>query len=146
MPTSQLYDHTVNLFVSGANSTADTYKVILLSSAATFVAAATTVDEVTNSGANEVSGNGWTAGGMTIGNPTITQVTTNDSQFSGDNIITEISGGDLGPFSAYVIVNSTDSKPLAYITLDAPETVTSGLYAQIAWPSDGIIKFTYTPA
>jgi hypothetical protein len=144
MATIQLYNHTAQLFQAGSNIAADTYKVILLNASASFDATHTTVDQVTNTGAYEVYGNGWTQGGETIANVAMTTVDTNDSKFAGDNISVAISGGNLGPFSAYVIVNSTDSKPLAYVTLDAPATVVDGVYAQIVWNTDGIIRIDYT--
>ena len=66
--TIQLYNHTVNRFISGLNGPSDTYKVELLSASASFNAAHTTKDEVDASGAYEVYGNGWTQGGITLSN------------------------------------------------------------------------------
>lgn len=144
MSSIQLYDHTAYLFMSGANSDADTYKVELLDDNATFNAAHTTKDEVDGSGAYEVYGNGWTQGGEALANVVIEQ-DGNDSKLDADDLAVDISGGDLGPYKKYVVLNNTDGDiPLAFITMDSAQTVTDGNVAGINWNADGIIRSNVT--
>lgn len=146
MSTITLYNHTVARFVTGANAAADTYKVMLLSSSASFNATHTTLDQVSNTGSYEVYGNGWPQGGFTLTGVTLALATTNDAAFDAADVSQAISGGALGPFSAYVIYNDTDSDnpPLAYVALTSAQTVSDGNTAGIAWDADGIVKFSYT--
>lgn len=142
MPTISLYNHTAGRFMTGANSASDTYKVMLLTAAASFNATHTTLAQVSSSGAYEVSGNGWPTGGFTLTGVTVGTVTTNDAAFDAADVSQAISGGDLGPFSSYVIYNDTDTDdpPIAFVTLDAPQTIADGNILGIAWNADGIVK------
>lgn len=146
MSTISLYNHTATRFVTGANAAADTYKVMLLSSSASFNATHTTIAEVSNSGAYEVYGGGWPQGGVTLTGVTLAVATTNDAAFDAADVSQAISGSDLGPFSAYVIYNDTDTSdpPMAYVTLSAAQTVTDGNTAGIIWDANGIVKFVVT--
>lgn len=144
MATMQLYNHTAARFASGANTAADTYKMVLLNLTATFDATDTALTDVTNAGAYEIYGNGWTQGGETLANVTIETTTTNDAKFDADDVLVEISGGSLGPYSAYVITNSTDDKLVCYVALSAAQTVADGGVAGAIWNSSGIITFTVT--
>lgn len=144
MATIQLYNHTANLFASGTCIAADTYKMMLLNSSASFDATDTQLTQVSNAGAYEVSGNGWDVGGEPLANVAFAIATTNDSTFDADDVLVTISGGNLGPYSAYVIYNDTDANdpPLAYVTLTAPQTVADGGVAGAIWNASGIFKWT----
>lgn len=143
MSTISLYNHTISRFVTGANSASDTYKVILLNDSASFAATGATLTSVTNGGAYEVSGNGWTAGGETLTNVTLELANTNGAKFDADDIIVTATGGSIGPYSAYVIYNDTDANdpPLAYVAMTAPTTITVGQSLEIRWASAGIVSF-----
>lgn len=144
MATIQLYNHTAALFASGTCIAGDTYKVMLLNSSASFNAAHTALTTVSNAGAYEVSGNGWDVGGEPLASVAIGTVTTNDAAFTAANLLVNISGGSLGPYSAYVIYNDTDANdpPLAFVTLTAAQTVADGGVAGAIWNTDGIFKWT----
>lgn len=146
MATIQLYNHTAQLFASGTCIAGDTYKMMLLNSSASFNAAHTALTTVSNAGAYEVYGNGWTQGGETLANVAITTVTTNDAKFDADDVLKAITGGSLGPYSAYVLFNDTDANdpPLAFVTLTAAQTVADGGVAGAIWNTDGIFKWTVT--
>lgn len=143
MSTISLYNHTISRFVTGANSSSDTYKVILLNDSATFAATGSTLTSVTNAGAYEVSGNGWTAGGETLTGVTLALANTNGAKFDADDISVTAAGGSIGPFSSYVIYNDTDTDdpPLAFVAMTAPQTITVGQALEIHWASAGIVSF-----
>jgi hypothetical protein len=144
MSTVSLYNHSAARFVTGANAAADTYKVMLLSAAASFNATHTTLAQVSNTGAYEVYGHGWAQGGVTLASVTLALATTNDAMFDAADVAQAISGGDLGPYSAYVIYNDTDTDdpPVAYVQLSGAQSVSDGNVAGITWDADGIVKFT----
>lgn len=139
------YNHNAARFMSGANAVGDTYKVVLLSSSASFVATHTTLAQVTNSGAYEVSGNGWLSGGETLANVAVTTVNTDDAKWDADDLSVLITGGTL-TFRHYVIVNTTDtdSPPLAFIERTADIVFAEDAYGVLMWPENGIINATYT--
>lgn len=138
--TASMYNHTANRFQSGANGAADTYKVLLLSASAAFLATDTTIAQVTNSGAYEVSGNGWTAGGETLTGVTIPAKDTNDSKFAANDISVDAVGGDIGPASAAVLVNSTDGTPEVFINFGEARTANVGTPFKITWDAAGIVE------
>ena len=142
MATFNFYNHTANLFMSGGITSGDTFTVMLLNSSAVFTASHTALDSVSNSGAYEVSGNGWTTGGEVIANVTIDTDDTDSAMLDGDNISVTITGGALGPFTAYVIYATTlaGDLPLGYISLDTPMTVSENNAAVIDWSASGIIR------
>lgn len=107
------YDHTLKLLLN-KEVTFTTLKLKLLDNTASFTASQTTVASVDGSGAKEVSGNGWTTGGVLFSNVAVTQVTTNDAMIDGDDISVTASGGSIGPAYAGLIFDSTSNKPLWY--------------------------------
>jgi len=144
MSTSSLYNHTAKLIMSGTCIAGDTYKVMLLNSSASFNATHTTLAQVSNSGAYEVYGNGWTQGGLALTSVAIDTITTNDAMFDAADLLVTATGGAIGPYSAYVIYNDTDTDdpPLVYTALTAPVTVAEGAVAGMIWPATGIITGT----
>lgn len=138
--TASMYNHTANRFQSGANAAGDVYKAILLSASASFVATHTTINQVTNTGAYEVSGNGWTAGGETLAGVTIPSKDTNDSMFDANDISVDAVGGDIGPASAVVLVNSTDGTPEVFINFGEARTANVGTPFKITWDAAGIVE------
>jgi hypothetical protein len=144
MATISLYNHTALRFINGSNSAADTYKIMLLNSSASFNATHTTLTQVSNAAAYEVSGNGWAVGGQTLQNVLLTTLGTNGAMFYADDLTVTISGGSLGPFKSYVVYNATDtnSPPVAFVLLDAAQTIADGNAVVIAWNASGIVSFT----
>ena len=141
MPTTtQLYNHTLTRFFSGANISGDTYKVKLYEDDATFDATDTTL-AAAESGATEVFGSGWPEGGFTLTGVTSVVHDTNGVKFDAADVIQEISGADLGPYRKYILYDDTDADdpPLAFFTRDADVTVEDGNSAGIIWADDGII-------
>lgn len=138
--TISLYNHTSQRFASGANAAGDTYKVKLLT-AATFNATHTTL---TQTGGTEVAnGNGYTTGGATLSNVTITTVTTNDAKFDADDVTWSATGGSIT--ASYAILyndTDTDDPPVAFIDFGASEVADSGTDFKIVWNASGIIMFT----
>jgi hypothetical protein len=141
--TISLYNHTAARFASGTFLPSHTYKVALLNGSATFVA---THDEFADVSAYQVSGYGWTSGGVALTSVVVETATTNDAKFDAADVLVNITGGDLGPFQAYVIYNDTLSgDPLvAYIQLSSGQSVSDGNTAGIVWNASGIITWTVT--
>lgn len=116
--TISRYNHTVKKLLN-KEVTYTTLKMMLLSNSATFTAANTTVDQVagvnTPPRANEVSGNGWTTGGITLSNVTVAIATTNDANIDADDISVTASGGSIGPAYKALIYDATGNIPLWFI-------------------------------
>lgn len=146
MATVNLFNHTAKLFMEGSNIAAKTYKIMLLNSSASFNATHTTISQVSNAGTYEVFGNGWAQGGMSLTAVTITTIDTNDAMFDAADLLVNISAGNLGPYSYYVLYNFTDlnGPVLAFWTLTAPQTVADGGIAGVIWPTGGIFTLTVT--
>ena len=141
----QLYDTTVLRFVNGSNSAADTYKLELLNDSATFTASHTAKSAVDNSGAYEVSGNGWTVGGETLANAAISVANTNDAKFDADDIEVTATGGAIGAAYKALLYNATDSNyPVAFIDFGEAKTADVGTPFKVTWNAAGIVTFTYT--
>ena len=140
--TVQLYNHTAQLFASGANLSSDTYKLKLYT-AVTFDATNTTLAGV--GGTETTGGTGYIAGGQTLTNVTVTTVTTNDAKFDADDVTWTASGGSITA-SYGVIYNSTDagSPPIAFIEFGGSQSAGSGTDFKVIWDSTGIFLFTVT--
>lgn len=138
--TIALYNHTSQRFASGANAVGDTYKVKLYT-AATFDASHTTLAGV--GGTEATTGTGYTAGGATLANVSVTTVTTNDAKFDADDVTWTASGGAIAASYA-VIYNDTDTDdpPLAFIDFDGSQSAGDGTDFKIVWNANGIFTFT----
>lgn len=145
MATLSFFNNTINNFNLGNYSTSDVYKVLLLNTSASFLATSVTIDDATSSGSWEVYGNNWSQGGIEIENISITVDGTNGSKFDGDDISQQITGGNLGPISSYIIANSTKDSPIVYIELDSPQTVLQNNNATFTWNVSGIIIWSEAP-
>lgn len=143
--TISQYNHTEKL-LANKEITYTTLKVQLLDSNAAFTATHTALTSVNNSGAYEVSGNGWTAGGETLANVAVTTVTTNDAKLDADDVSVTASGGDIGPTTACVIYDDTEASdaPLWYVDFDGAQTAGVGTDFIITWNAAGIKTWTYT--
>ena len=138
--TISLYNHTAKLFADGSNAAGDTYKVKLLS-AATFDASHTTL--AATGGTEATTGTGYTAGGATLANVSVTTVTTNDAKFDADDVTWTASGGSLTASYA-ILYNDTDSNdpPLAFIDFDGSQSAGDGTEFRVVWNESGIFSFT----
>lgn len=139
-----LYDHTVKL-LANKEVTFTTIKAELLNSTAVaaFDATHTTKNQVDGTGANEVSGNGWTAGGELLASVAVTQVTTNDAKLDADDVSKTATGGPIGPARGALLYDSTSSKPLAMIDFGQDEEAGQDTDFKLVWNTSGILTFTY---
>lgn len=134
------YNHTARLFADGSNLVSDTYKLKLYTSA-TFDATNTTLAGITGTEAS--TGTGYSAGGATISNVTVSTVTTNDAKFDADDVVWTASGGSITASYA-VIYNSTDanSPPLAFIDFGGSQSAGDTTDFKVVWDASGIFTFT----
>ena len=138
--TISLYNHTARRFADGSNSPTDTYKIKLFTAAA-FSASDTT--EAAAGGTEVANGSGYTTGGATLSNISVTTVSTNDAKFDADDVVWAVTGSNLS--AAYArIYNDTDANdpPLAFIDFGGTETRTPGNEFLLSWNASGIITWT----
>lgn len=141
--TISQYDHTEKKLLN-KEVTYTTLKVELLNDSATFAAANTTRNQVNNTGAYAVSGNGWTAGGMTIANVAVTTVSTKNAKLTGDNISVTATGGSIGPAYKAVIYDDTDGSdaPLWFVDFGGLQEAGVGTDFKVNWHANGIHVIT----
>jgi hypothetical protein len=137
--TIKNYNHNAARFAAGLNAVGDTYKVVLLSSSATHDATDVTFNDVTNTGAWEVSGNGWDAGGEALSGVAVTTVNTDDAKWTADTLTVLITGGDV-TFRHYAIINTTDNCVVCFIERTSDVTFYEDTNGVLTWPADGIIS------
>lgn len=144
--TVSRYNHTARKRDAGDINYA-TLKLMLLSNAATFSAAHTQLTQVTNAGAYEISGNGWTAGGETLSTVTITTVDTNGSMIDADDISKTATGGDIGPAYKAVIYDDSDANdaPLWFFDFGEAKAADEGDPFKVAFHASGISRTTQAP-
>jgi hypothetical protein len=141
----QIYNHTAKLFAN-SQVTLAALKAMLVGASYTFDATETAM---TTAQAQEVSGNGWAAGGEAIASAAVTQVTTNDAMLDGDDISKTATGGAIGPASGVVVYDSTGAgystrRPLFYYAFPSAKTADSGTPFVITWHANGIARWTVT--
>lgn len=136
------YNHAARLINGGTVNLTD-LKIMLLSDDATFTAGNTKLTQVTNAGAYEVAGNGWTAGGEALANAAVTTVDTSSSMFDADDINVVATGGAIGPTYAAVIYDSVDpdGAPLFFIDFDGAKSSDDGIEFVVRWSANGIWRF-----
>jgi len=127
------YNHTRKLFANSEVTIAN-MKVVLVGAGYTFVASETALTAIT---AAQVSGNGWTVGGIVIASAVITVEGAN-AKLDGTDISITASGGDIGPASALVVVDATSSKPLFHFAFPSAQTAGSGTPFNVTWNVAGI--------
>lgn len=135
----QRYNHTIRKLVNG-DVVIGALKAMLLNASATFDATHTTVAQVSNTGAYEVSGNGWDTGGEAFSGEAWTTVDTDDAMLDADNISVTASGGNIGPASAVLILY--DTIPLFYQAFDSPQTAGSGTPFLLSVSASGLVRIT----
>ncbi len=145
--TVNLYNNATKRLVN-KEVTFTTLKLMLLSNLASFTASHTTLDQVAGAGptrANEVYGNGWTQGGMTLASVAVTTVTTNDAMLDANDVTVTATGGAIGPAYAAVLYDDTDSNkaPLLYVDFGQAQTAGQDTDFKVVWNASGLISFTY---
>jgi len=131
------YNHTRKLFAAGDVDEAN-LKVMLVGAGYTFAATETALTAIT---AAEVSGNGWTLGGIAIATSAVTAVGA-DAKLDGDDISVTASGGDIGPATALVVVDVTSSAPLFHYSFPSSQTAGDGTPFNVTWDASGIATWT----
>lgn len=139
MATIALYNHTRKLFANGEVNLAD-LKLMLLNGH-TFTASHTNISSIS---ANQVSGNGWAAGGEVIASPTIAIVNTNQARLDATDISVTATGGAIGPTDGAVIYQDTVGfeYPLFYITFSGSKTADDGAPFNVTWDASGITTWS----
>jgi hypothetical protein len=140
--TISLFNHTARRFADGANAATDTYKV-LLATAATFDATATTLAGITYT--ETASGNGYTTGGVALTNVAVTTVSTNGAKFDADDATWTASSGPITASYA-ILYNDSDANdpPVAFIDFGQEESAGDSTDFLIVWDSNGIFTWTVT--
>ena len=133
----QRYNHTLYLFVTGAVNVAN-MKVLLLSDDAEFDPTDTAVNDVTNTGAWEVSGNGWDSGGEALSGVAWSVVNSADVMLDGNDLSVTATGGKIGPAAAVLLAVGT--YPLFYQEFDSPEEAGIGTPFLISINASGIVR------
>jgi len=138
---SGIYNRFKANLMSGAvnlDSGGDTIKVALLDDNHSFVADHDTWSDVS---ANEISGTGYTAGGETLTNQSVTQDDTNDKAvFDADDV-----SWTSATFTAYHAVLYDDTLAsddlICSIDFGGAKSVSNGTFT-IQWDADGIITLS----
>lgn len=128
------YNHTRKLFANGDVNIAN-LKVILVGSGYTFSATETAMTTIN---AQEVSGNGWTAGGEAVANAALTVTNTNEAKLDGDDISVTATGGDIGPATQLVVYDATNNYPLFQYSFASSQTAGDGTPFNVTWNASGI--------
>jgi hypothetical protein len=131
------YNHTRKLFANN-EVTATNMKVMLVGASYTFVASETALTAIT---AAQVSGNGWTLGGILVASAVITIEGAN-AKLDGTDISITASGGDIGPASALVVVDVATSKPLFHFAFPSAQTAGAGTPFNVNWNVAGIATWS----
>jgi hypothetical protein len=142
--TISAYNHTrKKLWDLSLVDEAGNFYVMLLDGTTAFSAAHTTVDQASDTGADEVDGNGWDAGGESIADLAVSIVSTSGAKIDATDISVTATGGDIGPASAALIyvdeggLGSTKT-PLFHLAFDPAKTAALGDPFTIQWDAAGI--------
>lgn len=138
--TVSVYNHTTRLFAEGSINEADSFKVMLCTSAA-FNASDTTLASISKT---EVSADGYTAGGGALTNVVVSTVAPNDAKFDADDV-TWTAGATTDIAASYGILYAdsiTGDPPLVFIDFGEEEAAGPTTQFKIIWNADGIVLFT----
>lgn len=126
------------------NLISDTFKVILVNSGYTFSGAHADLAAVT---ASQLStANGYTAGGATLANKTVSYAS-GVTKWDADDVTWTASGGSIGPATGAIIYDDTSTSPTAdrlvcYIDFGGAQTAGNGTDMKIFFNAAGILNFT----
>lgn len=139
--TISRYNHTAKLLLN-KEIVYTTLKCMLLNATASFTATHTTLAQVTNTGAYEVSGNGWAVGGELLGSVAVTIVDTNDAMLDAADISKTASGGSIGPAPFAVVYDDTHASdaPLWFINFDGSKEAGVGTDFKVNWNASGLFR------
>lgn len=137
------YNHTAKKLLN-KEVTYTTLKVMLLNNSASFSAGDTTLNQVTNSGAYQVSGGGWASGGQTLASVAVTTVDTNGAMLDGNDIEVTATGAAIGPAYAAVIYDDTDSNdaPLWFVNFGEAKQADEGTPFKFSLNASGLFRVT----
>lgn len=137
--TISRYNHTVKKLL---NKEIDytTLKMMLLNNSATFTASHTALASVNNTGAYEVSGNGWTVGGIALASVAVTVVATNDAMLDANDISVTATGGSIGPAYKAVIYDDTGDVPLWFLDFGQVEEAGETTDFKFSFNASGIFR------
>lgn len=144
--TISLYNHTTRKLADQSINFL-TLKLMLLTNSATFNATHTALSGPAGAGsANQVSGNGWAAGGEVLANVTVTSVNTNDAAFDADDVVKLATTGPIGPAYKAVLYDDSDANDAPLVFIDFGESVSAGESTdfKIIWSANGIVRLDYT--
>lgn len=127
------YNHTRRLFMSGGVDIAN-LKIMLLNGH-TFDPTNTDMTGITP---NEVSGNGWAAGGELLNNAAVTTVDTSSARLDADDISVTATGGEIGPADMLVIYDATNNAPLYNYEFPSSQTAGVGTPFNVTISASGI--------
>lgn len=115
-----------------------TIKVALVTSSYTYNPDHNFFDDITN----ELSGTGYTAGGVAIGSKAVSRDTTNDriELDAADAAWTALNAGTIAAAIIYKDTGVAGTSPLIAF-IDLTDTVTNGGNITIEWNAEGIINF-----
>lgn len=138
---SGIYNRTkYNWMKKLVDMSVDTHKVILLTTSHSFTASNNVLSDINTNEITGGSGTGYTANGVTLTTPTVTQDNSgNAAVYDADDAI-----WSSATFTAYfaAIYNSTVSNSLvACIDFGGAKSVSSGTFT-IQWAAAGILKVT----
>lgn len=136
--TIDRFDHTLKKLLNAEIDPTDLY-LMLLSASATFDATNTAIGDVS---ANEVSGNGWTAGGEALANAAWTVVTTDDAKLDADDITVTASGGAIGPARYAAVYELTSGDLLFWIDFGEAKTADEFTDFKVVFNASGIMQVT----
>lgn len=143
------YNHTAKklLDLSLVDEAANVY-VMLVDGTTAFDASHTTLDQATDSGADEVSGYGWTAGGENLANVAVTTVTTNDTKLDCDDVSVTATGGSISATDAIIYVDEggagTTKSPLWFIDFDGTIVAPDGATFALVIDGDGLLSSVFS--
>lgn len=125
------------LFLGNLDMDGNTFKVILVTGYTPNIDTHNGLSDVT---ANQVSGSGYTAGGATLSNKTVTKDTTNDrAKFDADDVTwTALNAGTPSHAILYSDTHATDCL-IAYWEVTTPSN--GGNYT-LQWGANGIVLLT----
>lgn len=129
-----------NLMKKLIDCSADTFKVALLDGDHAFDADHDVWGDVSSNEIADDSGNGYTAGGATLGTPTATQDDANNcATFDGVNA--EWTSATFTASHAVIYDSSVTDNLVCSIDFSGAKSVSSGTFT-IQWSGDGIIRLT----
>lgn len=132
----QVYNHTRKLFTNG-DVAIGSLKAMLVNTY-TFDATQTVMTDIET---DEVSGNGWTAGGEALANAAVTTASTSASRLDADDISVTATGGDIGPATGLVVYDSSvNDYPLFYFEFASAQTAGDGTPFNVTWNANGIYQ------